>query len=212
MLVPGSENGDILRITEVGEDILGRRCRDVVEFGTPELSHLIGSMFLTMYVAQGVGLAANQVDVDLRLFVFDCHDDDGVRHVGHILNPVIENPAGTGPRNLVEASEGCLSVPGAAQPLARPDRAVVRGHDKDGRPVRIEATGYFARCLLHETDHVDGLLYIDRMDRRRRRAVLEEMERERERVLAERATRARALGKSAPADRRVDRVHAPEAG
>jgi peptide deformylase len=194
-LAPGSENGDVLRITEVGESILRRRCRDAVEFGTPELAHLIDSMFITMYVAHGAGLAANQVDVDLRLFVYDCFDDDDVRHVGHILNPVVEDLAGSSPRRLIEATEGCLSIPGATETLARPEHAVVRGWDKDGRPVRLEGTGYFARCLLHETDHVDGLLYVDRLDKRRRRQALSEMERERERVFAERAARAKALGK-----------------
>ncbi|WFE54837.1 peptide deformylase [Micromonospora sp. WMMD1155] len=199
-LAPGSEHGRILRITEAGETILSRRCQDVTEVGTPELEQLIADMFATMYAAQGVGLAANQVDVDLRLFVYDCPDDYGIRHVGHILNPDIELPA-DGSRRLVEAVEGCLSVPGAGHSVARPDWAVAHGIDLHGNPIRIAGTGYFARCLLHETDHVDGTLYIDRLSKRNRRAVMQEMSVNRDQVLAERAARATAMGKE-PAEAR----------
>ncbi|MGC4886573.1 peptide deformylase [Micromonospora sp. DT227] len=193
-LAPDTEHGGILRITEVGEAILSRRCRDVTEFGTAELEQLIADMFATMYAAQGVGLAANQVDVDLRLFVYDCPDDDGIRHVGHILNPEVELPADDA-RRLVDATEGCLSVPGAGHSLARPDQVVAHGFDLHGNRIRIAGTGYFARCLLHETDHVDGMLYIDRLSKRNRRAVMQEMSERRDQVFAERAARAAAMGK-----------------
>ncbi len=83
---PEAARGKVLRVTVVGEDVLHRRNADVTEFGTPELHTLIDDMFRTMYVAEGVGLAANQVGVDLRVFVYDCPDDDGVRHVGHVIN------------------------------------------------------------------------------------------------------------------------------
>ncbi|MEU8540266.1 peptide deformylase [Streptomyces sp. NPDC048717] len=189
---PESKRGRVLRVTVVGEDILHRPCKEAVEFGTPELSQLIDDMFLTMYVAEGAGLAANQVDVDLRLFVYDCGDDDGVRHVGHILNPVIDDPAGR--RRLLEAGEGCLSVPGPRHDLGREERTVVRGFDKDGNPLVIEGTGYFARCLQHETDHLNGMLYIDRLSKRQRRSVLQEMAEVKEGVFAERRTRAEAMG------------------
>lgn len=183
-----------MRITVVGEEILHRRCRTAtVELGTPELSQLIDDMFCTMYVADGVGLAANQVGVDLRLFVYDCEDDAGVRHVGHLLNPVVEE-APPSQRRLVDEEEGCLSVPGASAALARPDRAVVRGVDQTGAPLVIEGTGYFARCLLHESDHLDGLLYVDRLGRRARRGALEEMAERQEAVYARRAARAQQLG------------------
>src|ERR1044072_5080870 len=160
-LAPEARRGQVRRITEVGEEVLHKPCRDVTEFG-PDLAALSADMFLTMYIAAGAGLAANQVDVDLRLFVYDCPDDDGVRHVGHIVNPVLEqvDPAG---RRLLEDSEGCLSVPGAVMDVPRPDRAVVHGFDKDGAPLVIEGTGYFARCLAHETDHVNGHVYLDRL-------------------------------------------------
>lgn len=192
---PEASRGEVMRITVVGEDILHRPCRPAsAEFGTAELSQLIDDMFVTMYVAEGAGLAANQVDVDLRLFVYDCADDDGVRHVGHILNPVVEQGVDSEERRLLEAGEGCLSVPGPHFDLSRPAKAVVRGQDKDGAPVVIEGTGYFARCLLHETDHLNGLLYVDRLTKRERRVVLQEMHDIMDGVFARRVERAKAIG------------------
>ncbi|MFJ4565716.1 peptide deformylase [Streptomyces caelestis] len=190
-LAPEARNGKARRITEAGEEVLHKPCRDVTEFG-PNLAALIDDMFLTMYVADGAGLAANQVGVDLRLFVYDCPDDDGVRHVGHIVNPVLEplDPAG---RRLLDEAEGCLSVPGAAMDVPRPDRAVVRGYDRDGEPLVIEGTGYFARCLAHETDHVNGQVYLDRLSGRERKEALRQMADRRAAVLARRAANIAAL-------------------
>ncbi|MDH6497331.1 MULTISPECIES: peptide deformylase [unclassified Streptomyces] len=190
-LAPEARRGRVRRITEAGEGVLHRPCRDVTEFG-PDLAALIDDMFLTMYIAEGAGLAANQVDVDLRLFVYDCPDDDGVRHVGHIVNPVLEqlDPAG---RRLLEDGEGCLSVPGAVMVVPRPDRAVVRGFDRDGEPLVIEGTGYFARCLAHETDHVNGHVYLDRLSGRERREALRQMADRRDEVYARRAANVEAL-------------------
>jgi peptide deformylase len=159
----------------------------VTEFG-PDLAALIDDMFLTMYVADGAGLAANQVGVDLRLFVYDCPDDDGVRHVGHIADPVLERLAPSG-RRLLDEDEGCLSVPGAVMDVPRPDRAVLRGVDKDGNPLVIEGTGYFARCLEHESDHLDGHVYLDRLSRRGRKDALRQVAERRERVVARRAAK-----------------------
>ena len=184
------ERPTVLRITEVGEEILRRTCRTATgeDFGSERLARLIDDMFATMYVADGCGLAANQVDVDLRLFVYDCPDDDGVRHVGHVLNPVVEeqDPG----RPLIEDVEGCLSVPGANTRLARPARAVVRGVDQHGEPVTIEGTGYFARCLQHETEHLNGNLYIDRLSARDRKRMMKQTADRREQVFAERAAKA----------------------
>ncbi|MFE6287899.1 peptide deformylase [Streptomyces sp. NPDC057877] len=190
-LAPEARRGSVRRITEVGEQVLHKPCRDVTEFG-PDLAALIDDMFLTMYIAEGAGLAANQVGVDLRLFVYDCPDDDGVRHVGHIVNPVLEplDPAG---RRLVDDSEGCLSVPGALMVVPRPDRAVVRGRDRDGAPVVIEGTGYFARCLAHETDHVNGQVYLDRLSARERKQALRQVAARRDEVFARRAANVEAL-------------------
>ncbi|WP_046726448.1 peptide deformylase [Streptomyces humi] len=170
---PEARHGSVRRITEAGEDVLHKPCRDVTEFG-PDLAALVDDMFLTMYIAEGAGLAANQVGVGLRLFVYDCPDDDGVRHVGHVVNPVLEalDPAD---RRLLDDHEGCLSVPGAVMEVPRPDRAVVHGQDKDGNPITIEGTGYFARCLAHETDHVNGRVYLDRLSKRERKEALRQV-------------------------------------
>ncbi|WEB38413.1 MULTISPECIES: peptide deformylase [Streptomyces] len=191
-LPPEAERGSERRITVVGEEVLGRPCREVTEFGTPELSALIDDMFLTMHIADGAGLAANQVGVDLRLFVYDCPDDHGIRHVGHLVNPVLELPD-PGHRRLIDDAEGCLSVPGATMAVPRTDRAVARGFDKDGRPLVIEGTGYFARCLQHETDHLFGHTYLDRLAKRDRKDALRQMDGRREAVLAQRARKAALL-------------------
>ncbi|CAD5971603.1 Peptide deformylase 3 [Streptomyces sp. KY75] len=191
-LPPEAEQGSVRRVTVVGEEILSRWCQEVTEFGSPELSSLINDMFLTMYVADGAGLAANQVDVDLRLFVYDCSDDYGIRHVGHIVNPVLDLPD-PGSRRLLDDFEGCLSVPGAGMAVPRTDRAVARGFDKDGNPLVIEGTGYFARCLQHETDHLFGHTYLDRLSKRDRKDALQQMADHREDVFARRARKAAGL-------------------
>ncbi|GAA3754113.1 peptide deformylase [Salinactinospora qingdaonensis] len=185
-LAPESQRGRALPITVVGEEVLHRPNADVTEFATSDLDTLINDMFHTMYVAEGVGLAANQVGVDLRLFVYDCRDDDGVRHVGHILNPVLEERDPQTP--LLVENEGCLSVPGPHAELPRAEHATVHGLDKTGQPLRLTGSGYFARCLQHETDHTLGRLYIDRLPKRERKKVLKEMAEMREDVFARRAT------------------------
>ncbi|MGQ5594365.1 peptide deformylase [Streptomyces sp. ESR1.13] len=188
---PEAGRGTVRRVTEVGEGVLHRPCRDVTEFG-PDLAALIDDMFRTMYVAEGAGLAANQVGVDLRLFVYDCPDDDDVRHVGHVVNPILE-PLDPAARRLLDEGEGCLSVPGAVMSVPRPDRAVVRGLDKDGAPLLVEGTGYFARCLAHETDHVNGQVYLDRLSGRERKAALRQSADRREAVFARRSANAAAF-------------------
>ncbi|MEU1816879.1 peptide deformylase [Streptomyces roseifaciens] len=193
-LSPEAERGSVRRITVVGEEVLSRPCREVTAFGSPELSALIDDMFLTMHVADGAGLAANQVGVDLQLFVYDCPDELGVRHVGHIINPVLDLPDPAG-RRLVDDSEGCLSVPGATMTVPRTDRAVVRGFDKDGNPLVIEGIGYFARCLQHETDHLLGHTYLDRLSKRDRKDALRQMADRREDVFARRETKAARLSR-----------------
>lgn len=109
-----------------------------------------------MHVAEGAGPAANQVDVDLRLFVLDYLDEDGVRHVGHIANPVLDQPD-PATRRLIDDAEGCRSVPGADMVAPRTARTTACGFDKDGNPLVIEGKGYFARrtrrtCRVAELD------------------------------------------------------------
>lgn len=167
------ERGTVRAVTVVGNPVLHRECRDVTEFDDA-LRRLVDDMFASQRAAEGVGLAANQIGVDLKVFVYDCPDDDGVRHVGAVCNPVLQElPAER--RQLDDGNEGCLSVPGAYMSLARPDYAVVSGQDLDGNPVRVHGRGYFARCLQHETDHLYGRLYIDRLSKRERKDVMQQM-------------------------------------
>jgi peptide deformylase len=188
-----SDSGTARPITVVGNPVLHHPCAPVEEFGD-ELAALIDDMFASMYAAEGVGLAANQIGVPLRVFVYDCHDDDGVQHVGHMVNPVlVELPADR--RSLDDSAEGCLSVPGPHHELARPDRAVVSGVTMTGEPITVEGTGYFARCLQHEFDHLEGRLYIDRLSKRQRKHVLAEMEQ----MQAEKAANAAKTAKTAAA-------------
>lgn len=157
----------------VGDPVLHKATRPVQDFDD-DLRTLIADLFETNTAANGAGLAANQIGVDLRVFVYDCPDDDGVRHVGAICNPVLEDlPAGS--RVLDDSNEGCLSVPTAYAELARPDVAVCHGQDAQGRPITLRGTGYFARCLQHETDHLSGYLYIDRLSKRDRKEALRQM-------------------------------------
>ncbi|GAA3045841.1 peptide deformylase [Streptomyces olivoverticillatus] len=167
------ERGTSRPITVVGNPVLHKECKDVTDFDD-ELAQLIDDMFASQRTAEGVGLAANQIGVDLKVFVYDCMDDEGVRHVGHVCNPVLDElPADR--RVLDDSNEGCLSVPTAYAELARPDYAVVRGQDLHGNPIAVEGTGYFARCLQHETDHLYGYLYIDRLSKRDRKDALRQM-------------------------------------
>lgn len=125
---------------------------------------LVDDMFDTMAAANGVGLAANQIGVDLRIFVYDCPDDDGVVHRGLALNPVLETSGQPeGMPDPEEDWEGCLSVPGEAFPTGRAEWAKVTGTDLDGNTVEVQGSGFLARCLQHEIDHLDGLTYLDRL-------------------------------------------------
>ncbi len=159
--------GKLLRMTRWGEPVMHAPTRPVTDFG-PELQELVRDMFATMEAARGVGLAATQVGVDLSLFVYDCPDEDEINRVGAVCNPVLTLPEGDA-RNLESTEEGCLSLPGGYQPLARPDHATVTGVDPFGEPVTVHGTGLLARCLQHETDHLKGTVFGDRLSNRLRR-------------------------------------------
>ncbi|MEU6388648.1 peptide deformylase [Streptomyces sp. NPDC046939] len=168
------ERGTSRPITVVGNPVLHKECKDVTEFDD-ELAALVDDMFASQRTAEGVGLAANQIGVDRKVFVYDCPDDEGVRHTGVVCNPVLQElPAER--RRLDDSNEGCLSVPTAYAELARPDYAVVTGQDEKGNLIKVRGTGYFARCLQHETDHLYGYLYIDRLSKRERKNALKQME------------------------------------
>ncbi len=162
--------GNPRKVVVAGDPVLHKVSERVTSFDD-SLATLIDDMFATMHIAAGVGLAAPQVGVDLAVFVYDCPDADGKQHVGHVVNPEVVSTSG--PED--DGEEGCLSVPGPYHELARPSVATVRGVDKTGAPLEVTGTGFFARCLLHETEHLRGILYIDHLPRNRRRRVLREM-------------------------------------
>jgi peptide deformylase len=147
----------------VGDPVLHTPTRLVTEFDEA-LHSLVADMFDTMAAAQGVGLAANQIGVDLRLFVYDCMGPQDVRYRGVVVNPVLETSER--PETMPDPDddwEGCLSVPGESFPTGRASWAKVTGVDAEGAPVTVEGTGLLARCLQHETDHLDGILYLNRL-------------------------------------------------
>jgi peptide deformylase len=158
-------------ITRYGNPVLHRRCAEVTVFDDT-LAQLVADMFASMAAAEGVGLAANQIGVDARVFVVDCPDADGTNVVAYVVNPVLHLPESAGGRGLEVDSEGCLSVPGVRADVGRPDTSSVTGVDLHGDPVRIDGTGLLARCLQHETDHLDGLLYVDRLPAKQRKKLL----------------------------------------
>lgn len=155
-----------------------RPARPVTTFDAT-LETLVADMVATMYAAEGVGLAACQIGVDLAVFVFDCPDEQGVEHQGVVCNPVLVLPEGRS-RKLDEDDEGCLSFPGAFVPCARPDQAHVTGLDLNGDPVEYSGDGLLARCLQHETDHTTGMVFGDRLSTRLRKKLTKQMEAEAE--------------------------------
>ncbi|NOV95983.1 peptide deformylase [Isoptericola halotolerans] len=190
--VPEGRRGRVQRITEIGEPVLHTPARKVEELSTPELARLVEDLFTTMEVAQGVGLAAPQIGVDLRVFVYDLTDERGDRHVGHVVNPELEIDTSA---DLITEEEGCLSVPGAYVPLARRGAASVRGVDQHGGPVQLEAVGFLARCFVHEAQHLDGTLYWDHLSAADQQDALRQRDEERAEVLASRREIAIELGK-----------------
>lgn len=143
----------VLGIRIVGDPILRTRADEVTEFG-PVLRKLVADMDETMENVEGAGLAAPQVGVSLRVFTYQI---DGQR--GHIINPVLERSDD----DQEDISEGCLSIPGLGYPVTRRRWTRATGVDVENNPVVIEGEGFLARCLQHETDHLDGVLYIDRL-------------------------------------------------
>jgi peptide deformylase len=162
MRLPGRYDGVARPIVTYGSNaVLHRPCAPVTDFDEG-LRRLLLDMFASMAAADGVGLAANQIGVDARIFVIDCPDADGEDVVGYVVNPTLTllEPVGGEPAEEV-TEEGCLSVPGPYAELPRAFRARVDGVDVTGKPVAIEATGMAARCLQHEVDHLNGTVYVD---------------------------------------------------
>ena len=146
-----------------GEDVLHQEAHPVTEFND-ELRQLVMDMFETMDAAPGVGLAAPQVGVPLRVFVYDYPTDDGVPRRGVAVNPeLLISPIDVRDPDATD-EEGCLSFPGERYPLLRAERALLRAVDADGMPFEFECDGWFARIMQHEFDHLNGIIYVDRLD------------------------------------------------
>jgi peptide deformylase len=129
---------------------------DPAELADPMFQQLIDDMFATMYDAPGIGLAAPQVNVSKRLFTVDLQDEDPEHGPLVVINPKFTTTEGE-----IEATEGCLSVPGMVGEMTRFEKVVCSGLDRHGKKIELSAEGWFARCLQHEMDHLDGKLFID---------------------------------------------------
>lgn len=143
----------IRNIRTLGDDILRAKAKEVTEV-TPRIRELIDDMFETMYEAEGVGLAAPQVGIRKKIVVIDCGDEPYV-----LINPVILETSGSQTGN-----EGCLSVPNKVGKVTRPNYAKVKAYNENMEEYIIEGTELLARCLCHEIDHLDGIMYVDKVE------------------------------------------------
>lgn len=146
-----------------GDPVLTTRADEVTSFDK-ELRNLVRDLTETMLDAPGVGLAAPQIGVSLRVFTY--HVDD--EQAGHLVNPVVRAVG----EEEQDGDEGCLSLPGLAFPTVRKLNVVATGVDMHGEPVTVEGTELLARCVQHEVDHLDGILFIDRLDAEQRKAAM----------------------------------------
>lgn len=148
-------------IRQLGDPVLRQPCRAVTSFDRT-LALLVDDLMETCRLPGRAGLAAPQIGVGLAVFSWNIDGDEG-----YVVNPVVV--ATEGDQN---GDEGCLSIPGVRVPTPRAERAVVAGVDVAGVPVEVSGTGLMARCLQHETDHLAGVLYIDRLDRQARKEAM----------------------------------------
>ena len=153
-------------IVKYGDTVLARPAEAVADV-TEETRQLIADMIDTMYAAPGIGLAAPQIGVPLRICVIDI---TGGRHGADVL--ALINPEFLERTGMQLEEEGCLSLPGHNATVARPERAVVKALDRNGQVITIEGTGLLARALLHELDHLEGTLFVDRLRGLRRDFIL----------------------------------------
>ena len=163
-------------IVLLGEAVLRTPGEEIVEFDD-DLRALVEDMWETMYHAEGIGLAAPQIGVSLRLCVVDVHvEDDPDGGPVALVNPVIADAG----NKIDKAPEGCLSIPGLEEVVSRPARVTVTGFDPDGEPLEVHAEGLLARALQHEIDHLDGVLFIDRVSPLKRKMLLKKWKKSRE--------------------------------
>jgi peptide deformylase len=149
-----------------GDPVLGTAADPVTEFDK-QLRKLVADLAETMLDAPGAGLAAPQIGVSLRVFTY--HVDD--TQSGHLINPVLHFPD----EQTQDGPEGCLSIPGLSWDCVRSENVVAHGQNMYGDPITVEGTAKLARCIQHETDHLDGVLFVDRLDAATRKAALREI-------------------------------------
>lgn len=164
-----------LDLTYYGNPILRKKALPVEEI-TDEIRELVSNMVDTMYETKGLGLAAPQVGVSLAIYVscIEKEDDEGEIHCGEpqiFINPVLSNPSDV----LVEREEGCLSIPGIYGGVVRPLSIDVEATDQEGNQFKITTTRYVARCMMHEYDHLQGILFPDRIKGKRRKEMEPEL-------------------------------------
>jgi len=155
----------VMQIRTLGDPVLREPTKPIGTFDDA-LRRLAADMTETMHAAPGVGLAADQVGLSIACFVYD--DREG--HAGFVANPELSELQGQDTMD-----EGCLSIPGPYHPTIRAGTVRLKGLDLDGRPLDIRAEGLLARIFQHETDHLNGLLYIDRLDEAGRRDVMRQL-------------------------------------
>jgi peptide deformylase len=148
-----------------GDPLLRTKADPVVDFDK-ELRNLVKDLVQTLLEEGGAGLAAPQIGVGLRVFAFDVDDT-----VGHLVNPVLHFPD----EEEQEGPEGCLSIPGIYVDTRRRQNVVATGFNEHGEPVRLVGTGLMARCCQHETDHLDGVLFLDRLDPKARKEAMKQI-------------------------------------
>lgn len=154
-----------LEVRIMGDPVLREPAVEVQEI-TAEIKQLVEDMFETMYTEEGVGLAAPQVGISQRIIVVDPQEEGGQRFA--LINPVVREVS----KEVERGEEGCLSIPGLKDIVERPSSCVVEGLNPDGSERRIEAQGLLARILQHEVDHLNGILFVDRLSPLKRKLLL----------------------------------------
>jgi peptide deformylase len=152
-------------IRVLGDPVLRTQADPIIDFDK-ELRGLVKDLIETLLDEGGAGLAAPQIGVSLRVFAFDVDDT-----VGHLINPELHFPD----EEEQDGPEGCLSIPGIYVDTKRRQNVVAKGFNEYGDPVRLVGTGMMARCCQHETDHLDGVLFLDRLDPQARKAAMKEI-------------------------------------
>ncbi|HEU5122797.1 MAG TPA: peptide deformylase [Verrucomicrobiae bacterium] len=175
----------ILKVVKYGEPVL-RKKGAKIEAITPDIKKLIADMFETMYVYKGVGLAAQQIGVALQLTVIDVRGvtdrpstlelDGKPADVNEFMPLVLINPEITPVGEPVAGPEGCLSFPEIYADVTRPETVDIKALDRDGKPIEFRCGGLLARAAQHETDHLHGILFIDRMDKKTKAELQDELD------------------------------------